>query len=149
MMTAWRVAGSLYGRGGVLADDDVRSSARLKGIPNRAERVLTFKSTQAPSHTTVYANVLSGYIGPRGDLILDFGFDAVPPPLKEVVHVNDAGEVTGDASPDRPTAVDIDREYRVRIVMPGEHAASLARWFSQRADETAGPRQEVPGAIGD
>lgn len=43
----------------------------LNGGPRHMERVLPFKSTQAPSHATVYANVLSGYIGPRGDLILD------------------------------------------------------------------------------
>ena len=99
------------------------------------ERILTFRSGQAPSHTTIYANVLSGYIGPRGDLILDFGFDAVPPPLEEVVRVNDAGDITPDAPDDRPTAVDVDREYRVRVVMPGQHAESLARWFAQRAAE--------------
>jgi hypothetical protein len=113
------------------------------------ERTLTFKSVHAASHITVYANVLSGYIGPRGDLILDFGFDAVPPPQEEVVRVNEAGEIVPNPREDGAASVDVDREYRVRVVMPGQHAKSLAQWFEQRAAEVANPQEAPSGASGD
>ena len=113
------------------------------------EKVLTFRSHQAASHTTVYANVLSGYIGPRGDLILDFGFDAVPPPPEEVVRVNDAGEIVHEAERTPPSAVDIEREYRVRVVMPGQHAEALAQWFTQRAADAVNRQEISSGAGGD